>query len=161
MDSKQEGTRPARSTLSELRLLSGLTWDQVADLLGVSRHEVHLWISGKPIGSDHERLLGGLFEVISFADRGSAGLNRLALFEAREGITPFGLLAEGRVEEARARLGQGPGRRRPKLEPLSAAAQAARMPLPPEELVDARQNPIHGDPGGHRPARTTRTGRAP
>lgn len=32
----------------------------------------------------------------------------------------------------------------------------ARMPLPPADLVDARQEPIHRDPGGRRPARVAR-----
>jgi hypothetical protein len=43
---------------------------------------------------------------------------------------------------------------------LSAEARAARRPLAPEELVDARHDRIHSDPGRARAARTVRSVRS-
>jgi hypothetical protein len=40
--------------------------------------------------------------------------------------------------------------------PLSKEAQIARMPLPPDILVDARQDTVHWEVGRVRPAHTSR-----
>ena len=41
-------TEATRKAVSELRRISGLTWEQLAWLFGVSRRSVHFWASGKP-----------------------------------------------------------------------------------------------------------------
>jgi DNA-binding transcriptional regulator YiaG len=47
--------------LSELRRLSGLSWEQLARMLGVSRRALHFWASGKAMArSNEEHLLEGL-----------------------------------------------------------------------------------------------------
>lgn len=51
------------------------------------------------------------------------------------------------------------GRPRPVLGELSAEAKAARAPLRPEELVEARHDRVHRDPGRTRAARTVRNSR--
>lgn len=145
-----------RQAISDLRQISGLTWEQLGELFGVSRRSVHFWTSGKPLNAQNEQRLMQILGVIRFADRGDARATRAALFEVRDGTTAFALLREGLLEEARAILGAGPGRLKPALTELSAAAKAAREPLPPEELVDARHDRVHRETGQSRAARTVR-----
>lgn len=44
-------------------------------------------------------------------------------------------------------------RYKPKLQPLSEDAQKARRPLPPDQLVEALNDPIHKEVGRSRAAR--------
>lgn len=157
--SAREATRRA---VSELRLLSGLTWELLAGIFGVSARSVHFWISGKPLSADHERRVLGVLDVIRLADRGSARANRTALFEASGGVTAYALLTAGDLASARAQLGQGEGRRVINHVPMSAEARRALAPLPPEMLVGALHDPIHQAPRRARGARTLRnSGREP
>ncbi len=100
-----------------------------------------------------------VLDVVRAADRGDARATRAALFDVKDGTTVFALLVAGRWDDARKGLGPGTARPRPALSELSAAAKAARKPLPPEELVDARHDSVHRDPGPARPARTVRNKR--
>ncbi|WP_419950972.1 helix-turn-helix domain-containing protein [Candidatus Palauibacter sp.] len=85
MEIDAEATRAA---VSELRRISGLTWEQLAELFGVSRRSVHCWASGKPLNAaNHERLMRVL-DVVRDADRGTAHSTRAALLEAREARPP-------------------------------------------------------------------------
>lgn len=148
-----------RRAISELRRISGLTWEQLGDLFDVSRRSVHFWASGKPLNAGNERRLMQILDVIRSADRGDARITRAALFEINDGVTAFALLTAERYEEARAILGGEAGRPRPALAQLSAAAKAAREPLPPEDLVDAKHGHVHRDRGQARSARTLRNKR--
>ncbi len=152
----ETGTEATGKAVSELRRISGLTWKQLGGLFGVSRRSVHFWASGKPLNAiDHQRLMRVL-DVVRGADRGTARRTRAALLDAREGTTAFDLLADQRFREARVALGRGCTRPFPALTPLSAAAQSARKPLPPDELYDAQSDRVHQEPGRARAARTAR-----
>ena len=86
----------AGAVIGELRRLSGLTWDQLARLFGVSRRSVHFWASGKPMAPSNEEHLRRLLAVVRKVDRGSARANRAILLGADEdGISLFDLLAAG------------------------------------------------------------------
>lgn len=145
-----------RQAISELRRISGLTWEQLGELFDVSRRSVHFWASGKPLNASNEQRLMQILDVLRAADRGDARSTRAGLFEVKNGVTAFALLTAGRFEEARAIWGGGSGRPRPALAQLSAAAKAARKPLPPEDLVDAQHDRVHRDHGRARAARTVR-----
>ena len=142
--------------IAELRRTSGLTWDQIGRLFGVSRRSVHFWASGKPMNVANEQHLLQVLDVVRRADRGDARSNRAVLFEVSADGTPFDLLASKRFDEAGALLGRGPGSRRLTLRPLDAKAAAERTPLPPEALIDAMNDRVHRDVGRVRPARTVR-----
>lgn len=148
-----------RKAVSDLRRISGLTWKQLGQLFEVSHRSVHFWASGKPLNSKNEARLMRALDVVRNADRGSARATRAALLDASDGTTPFDMLVAERFEEARAALGQGPGRVAPALAELSAAAKAERRPLPPEDLFDAKSERVHRDPGRARAARTVRSKR--
>lgn len=147
------------SALSELRRISGLTWDQLGRLFDVSRRSVHFWASGKPLNAANEARLHRVLDVVRHADRGSAGANRTALLGAVNGRVPFDLLASQEFEEARELLARGVARRPLHRGELSAAAKDARRPPPPEALVDARHDGVYRDMGHARAARTARNQR--
>ena len=159
VDKERTKTNEAtRTAITELRRLSGLTWDQLARLFGVSRRSVHLWVSGKPMNAQNEERLHRILALLKDIDRGSADENRKLLLTPTDGgQRPIDLLAEEEYEKVRETLGPGIGRHRPKLTPLSAGAWGARLPPKPEQLVDARHEPIHKEPGEGRAARVKRT----
>ncbi len=154
----QIGNRPqaTRKAISELRRISGLTWDQLGQLLEVSRRSVHFWASGKPPNARNEKRIMQVLDVVRAADRGSARSTRAAMMDASQGTTPFDMLAAQRFEDARLILGQGHARFAPALAGLSEEARAARRPLPPVELYDAKGERVHREPGRARAARTVR-----
>jgi DNA-binding transcriptional regulator YiaG len=80
--------RPVRSSaeaIGVLRSISGLTWDQISKLFGVSRRSVHLWASGRPMNAGHEEALFRLLAVVEALPARSAGERRAGLLMPREG----------------------------------------------------------------------------
>lgn len=133
----------ASTQISELRLLSGLSWDELGQLFGVPRRTVEMWASGQQLSASQDEHLAKVLEVIRYADRGTARSNRAVLFAVLENRTAVKLLEAKRFADARAILGRGIGRPERKVLKLSAAAKAARMPLRPEELIDAQHERVH------------------
>jgi DNA-binding transcriptional regulator YiaG len=147
-----------RKAIAELRRLSGLTWDQLARLFNVSRRSVHLWVSGKPMNAPNEERLHKVLALLQEVDRGSADENRrLLLTPIDSGESPLDLMAAGQFKTVRQALGSGSGRGQVVHTPLSSSAWEARLPPKPENLVDARHEPVHQDLGVARTARTKRT----
>lgn len=149
----------ARTALSELRRLSGLTWEQLAEVIRVSRRTLHLWASGKPINATNEGHLRRLLATLRQADRGTAQANRAMLLTDRDGTIPIDLLVAGRYDEFLRLVGEGAGRRRMAMTPLSPEAREARRPLSPDELAGALHDRVHRDVGRGRAARTLRSKR--
>jgi len=145
-----------RRAISELRRLSGLTWEQLAELFGVSRRSVHFWASGKPLNAANEEKLLRVLDIVRRADLGSSRSTRAALFNATNGVTAFGLLVASRFEEVSELLGGMPQQVRRHVTPLGPAAVAARRPLSPDALVDAEHEPITYRPAKGRAARVVR-----
>lgn len=146
--------------VSEIRRLSGLTWEQLGELFGVSRRSAHFWASGKPLSAANEKRLMHVLDIIREGYRGDARSTRVALFQASEGVTPFELLASERFIEARELLGKGAERLTPPQVELNSAARAARQPLSPEEMVSTLNDRIHRNVGKGRAARTVRNKRS-
>jgi DNA-binding transcriptional regulator YiaG len=134
---------PSSPAIMELRRLSGLTWDQLARLFGVSRRSLHFWASGKPLNAVNEEHLRRLLVTIRTLDRGSARENRsLILGVLEDGTMPFDLLVDGQYKHVLTLLGPGRTPTRPKRTPLSVEARLARRPRPPDELVEALRERI-------------------
>ena len=155
----EDASETTRRAISELRRIGGLTWAELGQLFGVSPQRTHSWASGGTPDAVTEQHLLRVLDVVRVADRGDARSNRMALFAIADGETPFELLASQKFEEARAILGPGPGRRRPKLTALDDATKAERRPPPPEELIDALNDSVHRDLGSGRAACTVRNRR--
>lgn len=104
----------ARDAIFELRRLTGLTWEEMADLLGVSRRSLHLWANGHPINALNEKRVRDLVNVLRMLDRGTARENReLLISSLPDGGVFFDLLRNQRFEEALVRAGRGSGRPMP------------------------------------------------
>ena len=147
----EDGT--ARAIL-ELRRLSGLGWEQVADLLEVTRRTVHFWSSGRPINAANAERVQRTLAALRFADLGTASENRALLLTPQgDGTLLLDLLREQAYDRFMEIAGRGPGRATPSLAPLSRAEQARRRPAPPALLLDALQEPL---PTAHRPASASR-----
>jgi len=136
--------------VQELRALTGLSWDQLARLFGVSRRAVHLWAAGNPINAVNEEHLHRTLAVLTQTDLGASAFNRAALLRAgQDGIIPFDLLAERKYEEAALRMAPG-APRRPPVQSLASRIRPELMPAPPAELLGALHGKVHRDlPGGH------------
>src|SRR6266566_1600965 len=80
------------SVIGELRRLSGLTWEQLSQVLGMSRSSLHSWASGESRGRTDEEHLLQVLSVIRCIDRGSASHNRTELFAVRDDGMAFDLL---------------------------------------------------------------------
>lgn len=135
------------SPVSEVRRRSGLTWDQLSRLFGVTRRALHFWASGKAMTATHEEHLQRVLAVIRRLDRGSSSATRTLLLSTRRGgVTLLDLLARRGYDEVAALAEQAAvspvagGR-------LSPEARSARTPRPPEELVGALHDSPHREVG--------------
>jgi hypothetical protein len=136
-----------QKSISELRLISGLSWDQLGKLFSISRRDFLFWASGESPSIENETRVKQMLDIIRSADRGDAHTNRAMLLDDTEGPSAFILLVDGRFDEACSKMGPGVGRRPgPLLGNLSEEARAARKPLSPEILVDALNDRVHRDP---------------
>lgn len=127
------------AALGELRRLTGLSWDQLASLFGVSRRALHFWANGKAMTREHHVRLRTVLELARTVDRGSARETHDALLAAGpDGVTPFQSLQNGDVETALARL--GPGRGRVAARSRASSVLSDRRPLSPATLADALQD---------------------
>lgn len=147
------------SAIMEVRRLSGLTWEQLAALLGVARRSLHFWASGKPLNAPNEERVAKLLACVRMIARGSARETRALLLDPQlDGQIPLDLLSRGEYEPVVARLGVGNRPAGKVYSEPSAEARAMRRPLPPENLVDA----LHDEIVGKRPlkARAARAARA-
>ncbi|MBL8898773.1 MAG: XRE family transcriptional regulator [Planctomycetes bacterium] len=151
-----------RSAIHTLRVSSGLTWEQIAELFQVSRRSLHFWASGKALAAENEARLMQVLGVLRYIDRGDSLRTRRALLEPdpRTGVRAFDLLAGQKFNEARELLGKGEGGGFHVWQELSPEEQAARRPPRPWELLDQLPDEVvHRDLGISRPARTLRTKR--
>jgi len=148
----------AGPAISELRRISGLTWDQLARLFGLSRRSLHYWASGGALTAANEEHLQRLLAATRKIDRGTASENRAALLAVDGDEAPLDLLARGQYDRAVALLGEGSSRRlaTPK---LSDEALRARRPSPPDAFVSDIEDTVQVKPGrllASKPIRTPR-----
>jgi hypothetical protein len=140
----EEQARSAGTAIFEVRRLSGLTWQELADLLGVHRRTLHLWANGRPINAVNERRLQRLLGAMRRIDRGKASWNRSLLLQPQaEGVCAFDLLCDEQFGDAVALVGDGPGRQRGPTTLLAVDTVKARRPSPPGELLGALQDRVH------------------
>jgi transcriptional regulator with XRE-family HTH domain len=145
------------AAIAELRRLSGLTWDQLANLFSVSRRALHFWASGKPMTPTNEEHLQRLLSVLRTIDRGSATENRRELLAAREDSTiALDLLQERLYDAAVSLITTAGAANRISAPKLSPQAAALRVPRSPDRLVDALHDRVHQDLSAVRIAKTMR-----
>jgi transcriptional regulator with XRE-family HTH domain len=74
-----------QATVLSLRELSGLTWDQLARLFGVSRRALHLWATGGRMNSYHSARLNEVFAVVRSLPAETSERRRELLLLPKEG----------------------------------------------------------------------------
>jgi hypothetical protein len=77
---QREDCVPLADIMAELKLKTGLTWDQLGDFLSVSRKTIHNWAKGSAITSDHREEVEGLLDrVRELADLRPFEIRRMLL----------------------------------------------------------------------------------
>ena len=148
----------AVKALSELRRLSGLTWEQLAKLFNVSRRSLHFWDSGQPLSHFNEEHLNRLLGTIRYVDQGSASLNRSLLLRPDGNGNPLlDLLIAGKYEEFKKVVGAGNAPQKVELGALSEEERRMRMPLPPDVLANPLSDVSYRQTGKTKPARVARS----
>lgn len=152
---EDSGIKPlsTRKAVVELRRLSGLTWEQLGELLNVSRRRVQSWSNGQTLSDENEDHLRRVLDVVRTADRGLSRFNRAALLDVVDGTSMLEFLANGQYTIARNRLGRGPGRVERDTTLLSPYEQLVRTPPSAEDLVNARFERIQTNHEETRPGR--------
>ena len=84
---------PSARFVRDLKERSGLTWDQLAAVFGVSRRAVHGWASGARLNAQHSEFLTWLRQTLTRLEHpGDPNATRAALLEAvastRQPVTP-------------------------------------------------------------------------
>ena len=144
----------------EIRRRSGLIWEELGDLFGVSRRSVHHWANGRPVSAGHDRMIRRMLAAVRNLDRGDQERTRALLLTVDEcmGISAFDLLRDGRFDEAMRRVDSIPPVE-PQSTPLSNAAWEARQPPSPVLVLEAEQERpnIPANARAVRPRRTSKT----
>lgn len=148
---------PVPPAMAELRRLTGLTWEQLAHLFNVSRRAVHFWASGSKASAENTAHLERVLDTVRVIDRGFMTENRAALPATRDdGTTLLDQLAARNYDVVISALRYGRQRVARTATAFLPPAKAARLPRPPEELVDASQERAHEDTGPVRAGRAVR-----
>jgi DNA-binding transcriptional regulator YiaG len=156
--------KTTQQTVNELRKISGLTWEQLAQLFDVSRRSIHFWASGQQLSSKNEAKLNRILDTVQYISRGSASLNRSLLMEiASNGKSHLELLKTGEYDQVRnsisqdGRFANGAGNI-PRNPQTAQPTKEKSSTIPnPGDLVDALQDSIHREVGRSRPAKSLRS----
>src|SRR5690606_13181761 len=145
--------------ITEIRRLSGLTFEQIASLFGVSRRTVHLWATGERPIAGHEAKLLQVVALLRDLYMGDAARTRMALLLPQDGSTPLDLIREGNLGEARRRMEAARSALRRTRPTPSKEILEERKPLPPWTLVSAIPDAIPPSSGRGRGANAVRSKR--
>jgi DNA-binding transcriptional regulator YiaG len=148
--------KTTQQTVNELRKISGLTWEQLAQLFDVSRRSIHFWASGQQLSAKNEAKLNQILDTVQYISRGSASINRSLLMEiASNGKSHLELLKTGEYHQVKDSIGAGNIPRTPKTT-QPTTEKSSTLPNP-GDLVDALQDSIHREIGRARLAKSVRS----
>jgi transcriptional regulator with XRE-family HTH domain len=123
--------------LDELKDMTGLTWDQLARVMGVSRRSIHLWLNGRPLSAEKEERLHEIAHVVRTLAGKSQIETRTRMLDKSGGQSVFDQLIAGFDEAA---LGLA-FTRAASTEPAVLFEHSARRLS--NEARAARRSPIH------------------
>ena len=86
--------------LDRLQRTSGLTFDEIAEVLGISRRTLHNWKNGSAVSAPNERRLRDVDHAIATIAPHVGSVRDAIQARRAEGVRVFDLLAEGRFEAA-------------------------------------------------------------
>lgn len=93
--------------IGQLKMMTGYSWDRLAELLSCSRQSLYNWRDGLVVTDANIRAVQRMHEALAFIDRGDPTETR-AVLEANDAII-FKTLKTGDVESAKRAAGQGRG----------------------------------------------------
>lgn len=114
-------TSSPQELVRELHTRSGLTWEQLAKLFGVSRRTLHFWASGGRMNAHNQELLTTLVVRIEELPGSMPADKRAALLQPREGGSSI-------YDELRASHG-------------SKESDINRAPLAPHQMLGIGRSP--------------------
>ncbi|WP_159077449.1 hypothetical protein [Polynucleobacter rarus] len=139
---ESRNTKKHLHSLAVLRQLTGLTWDQIGKLFGVSRRAVHFWANGKTMTAPHHEHLERSLSSMKAADKGNAPANRQSLFVTdKNGVAPFDLLVQKHYVEFVTAMGTWKPQKSTPIR-LATIVSKERLPIEPTILVDAIEEPV-------------------
>lgn len=94
---------PAKQ-VTELRVLSGLTTDQVAKLMGVTRRSIHNWVGGSVMTSQNQDRLAYLLSLIRALPADTPEARRATLLNSSTGRSLFHQLLDDLTHGARIQM---------------------------------------------------------
>lgn len=129
--------------ITEIRRISGLTWEQIGELFGKDRRTVQFWASGRPLRPTHEEYLLRAHEIIRRADCGDPSATRAFILDTSRGFSLKDLLSGRDWTQAELRVqGRVPQPRPEEPRSLSASERNARRPVPLETALDRNEEPV-------------------
>jgi hypothetical protein len=91
----------AQAAVAEIRVVSGLTNEEIAPLAGVSRRSLQAWVAGEAISARNEQRLRSLLDAIRRLATADPHKTRARLLDRESGnVRVYDLLAEARFEQA-------------------------------------------------------------
>ena len=131
-------------SLFEFRRISGLTWDKIAEIFGVTRRAVHFWANGKPMEDYRAEKLYYLIMAVRILDTGYPVQNRrLLLAQGESSVSLFDLFKKGDFYSAHLRMTPVTVSTAYNLKPLSSQALAELEPtVSPFDLLNANNSRI-------------------
>ncbi len=89
------------SAIYDIRRLSGLTWEELAELFGVNRRSVHYWANGGALKPQHNIHVRHVLNAIrQFHRRGAAAARQTLLRSDASGTRPLDLLSQHQYHAA-------------------------------------------------------------
>jgi len=106
--------QPHQEAVGWIKTATGLSWERVGRLVGVSRQAVNAWRQGAPIGDEHRRRLLAVRDVLERAAKRNPQPGGLAAWldtpRGADARTPADLLEAGEIGKARLLALSSPSR---------------------------------------------------
>jgi hypothetical protein len=129
-------TRSQEDVLGRIKSASGLTWEQIARLVGVKRRSIHNWLNGGTIASEHEERLHALDSVIDAAAKGRSPHETRAWMRNRSnGASVVELFEAGMIDQALA-TAVGEAAFQVVARPIRRASNAKKGPFSALDLLE-------------------------
>lgn len=130
-------SRHQENVLDRIKHASGLTWEQIARLMGVQRRSIHNWLNGSTISADHEERLHALEAVVEVASSERSPHETRAWMRNRSrGASIVDLFEAGMVAEALAAVSRQPASVAFHARPISGAGSVEMGPFSALDLLE-------------------------
>lgn len=139
----ERGVRATADAITEIRSISGLTWDQIGELFDVDRRTPQFWASGRSLRPANQERLLKAYAIIRRADCGNPEVTRAFLLDISRGMMLKDLISKEDWPAAEARVREFLPRQRPGEPPqLSATERAGRRPLDLLATLQSSDEPL-------------------